>query len=382
MIISKLKLFNWKNFHSCEVNIQNRCFIVGANAAGKSNFLDVFRFLRDIVKQGGGFQSAVSARGGVTSIRSLSAHAQTNISIYAEFSKKGETTPKWSYLLDFKHRSGGIDKSQAVIIKEQVYSFAEQKYLVDRGEGDSDEDAESLLYTYLEQSVANKSFREIRDALNSIEYLNVIPELVRHDSRLSSPEDYYGRNLLYRMSLLNEQTIKAYMLKINEVMKYVVPQLHHIQFEKDKNGMPHLVARYKHWRANGAKQDESSFSDGTLRMIGFLFAMLDGNGTILLEEPEINLHSKVVAQMPEFIAKIQRTRKRQVILTTHSYDILSNEGIRGTEVLYLKNEKDGTKIVNLDSLEDMMRLLRAGLTVADATLNSCSPEDVERINEQ
>jgi predicted ATPase len=60
MYISRIKLFNWKNFHDCEVALSERCFIVGANATGKSNFLDVIRFMRDIVKQGGGLQAAVA----------------------------------------------------------------------------------------------------------------------------------------------------------------------------------------------------------------------------------------------------------------------------------------------------------------------------------
>lgn len=44
MIISKLKLKNWKNFKEAEVDLKDRVFIVGANASGKSNFLDAFRF--------------------------------------------------------------------------------------------------------------------------------------------------------------------------------------------------------------------------------------------------------------------------------------------------------------------------------------------------
>lgn len=51
------------------------------------------------------------------------------------------------------------------------------------------------------------------------------------------------------------------------------------------------------------------FSDGTLRLIGFLFALIDSNGVLLLEEPEINLHPGIVAQFPEFIAKIQPSEK-------------------------------------------------------------------------
>jgi len=69
----RLKLKNWKNFADADVAIQNRLFLVGPNASGKSNFLDVFRFLRDLASSGGGFQESVGRRGGVTSIRCLAA---------------------------------------------------------------------------------------------------------------------------------------------------------------------------------------------------------------------------------------------------------------------------------------------------------------------
>ncbi|EMY78652.1 hypothetical protein LEP1GSC060_3862 [Leptospira weilii serovar Ranarum str. ICFT] len=72
MIISKVLLTNWKNFRKAEVRLTDRIFVVGANASGKSNFLDVFRFLRDIVKQAGGLQFAVENRDGVSKIRCLS----------------------------------------------------------------------------------------------------------------------------------------------------------------------------------------------------------------------------------------------------------------------------------------------------------------------
>jgi AAA15 family ATPase/GTPase len=44
-----LRLKNWKNFQSVEVDLPLRVFLVGPNASGKSNLLDVFRFLRDLV---------------------------------------------------------------------------------------------------------------------------------------------------------------------------------------------------------------------------------------------------------------------------------------------------------------------------------------------
>ena len=55
-----LKIENWRNFSRAEVALQSRVFLVGPNAAGKSNLLDVFRFLGDLTSVvGGGLQAAV-----------------------------------------------------------------------------------------------------------------------------------------------------------------------------------------------------------------------------------------------------------------------------------------------------------------------------------
>ena len=74
MIINRLIAKNWRNFRQINVPLRERQFIVGPNASGKSNLLDIFRFLRDIAKaEGGGFQKAVKDRGGVSKIRCLAA---------------------------------------------------------------------------------------------------------------------------------------------------------------------------------------------------------------------------------------------------------------------------------------------------------------------
>ncbi len=65
MRFTQIRLKNWRNFVEVDVEVANRVFLVGANATGKSNFLDAIRFLRDIVITGGGFQVAIQQRGGM-----------------------------------------------------------------------------------------------------------------------------------------------------------------------------------------------------------------------------------------------------------------------------------------------------------------------------
>ena len=385
MIISKIELFNWKNFHRCEVGVQERCFVVGANAAGKSNFIDALRFLRDVAKQGGGLQTAVRVRGGITKIRCLAAREQSNVKLAIELSESDSRELCWHYELNFKHTGGGIRENQVKIVSEKVFSGREQRYVLDRSAETLGEDEETLKYTYLEQPNANKDFRVIQQFLQNVEYLNVVPQMVRESASSSysgDKEDYYGRNFLKRLALLNDNTRRSYFRKINEFLKLVVPQLEELSFVKDEIGVPHLEARYVHWRARGSKQQEMQFSDGTLRLIGFLFALSDSNGVLLLEEPEINLHPGIVAQFPEFIAKIQRVKKggRQVFITTHSYDILSNEGIAPEEVLLLTNSPEGTEVEVLSNVEKAKNILAAGFSMADVVMPLTKPWSIESMS--
>ncbi len=388
MILKKIKLHNWKNFQNCEVDLTDRCFIIGANASGKSNFIDALRFLRDIAKQSGGLQTAVEERGGITKIRCLAARTQTNVSITVELGNSDEEHNLWRYHLDFVHTGGGVIKSQVKIIAEEVYSYREKKYILKRNSETLGEDEETLKYTYLEQATTNRQFRELHAFFQNIEYLNVIPQMVRESSSVATSftkEDYYGRNFLERLAKMNEKTRNSYFRRINECLKIAVPQLEELQFIKDKMGIPHLEARYVHWRAKGSKQQEVQFSDGTLRLIGFLFALLDNSGVILLEEPEINLHSGIIAQIPEFISKIQRSKKSksdtQILITTHSYDILSAPGISSDEVLLLKNTQEGTDIHKVSDIEEIKSIVDAGLSMADAVIPFTKPKEIEKFSQ-
>ena len=386
MILKKIKLHNWKNFQNCEVDLMERCFIIGSNASGKSNFIDALRFLRDIAKQSGGLQTAVEERGGITKIRCLAARTQANVSITIELGNLNEEQNIWRYHLDFVHTGGGVFKSQVTIIAEEVFSYRENSYILKRNKASANEDDETLKYTHLEQANANRNFRELQTFFQNIEYLNVIPQMVRESSSITTSftkEDYYGRNFLERLAKMNEKTRTSYFRKINQCLKIAVPQLEELQFVKDKMGIPHLEARYVHWRAKGSKQQEMQFSDGTLRLIGFLFALLDNHGVILLEEPEINLHSGIISQIPEFISQIQRSKKSksdsQVLITTHSYDILSVSGISTDEVLLLNNTQNGTTIQKVSDISEIKAIIDAGLSIADAVIPYTKPKEVEKL---
>src|ERR1035438_6219134 len=130
MIISGLKLKNWRNFRSADVRFEQRVFLTGPNAAGKSNFLDVFRFLRDIAKPGGGLQKAVNDRGGISKIRCLAARRNPDIEIDLELAEGLESldgdksTSEWRYAIGIKQQARG--HRQPYVAYERVWHRGRQ----------------------------------------------------------------------------------------------------------------------------------------------------------------------------------------------------------------------------------------------------------------
>ena len=163
------------------------------------------------------------------------------------------------------------------------------------------------------------------------------------------------------------------MRRIGKALSVAVPQLKEIKMERDEKGKAHLIGRYEHWRKSGAWQKEDQFSDGTLRLLGLLWALLDGDGPLLLEEPELSLHPEVIRHIPEMFAKIQIKSHRQIIVSTHSPDILKDEGIGLTEVLLLKPSPEGTKVVSLNKIKDAEVLLKHGVSLAEFVIPHTMP---------
>ena len=99
----------------------------------------------------------------------------------------------------------------------------------------------------------------------------------------------------------------------------------------------------------------------------------------MLEEPELSLHSGVVRRLPGLIYRIQREKKRQIFISTHSFELLSDPGIGGEEVLMLIPDQEGTRIHSAASKPEIRALLEAGLSVADAVIPNTEPPNMKQL---
>jgi predicted ATPase len=369
LLFSRVQLQNWKNFARVNVAIQNRLFLVGPNAAGKSNFLDVFRFLRDLASSGGGFQEAVGARrGGVSAIRCLAARRYPDVEIAVQLDEPGGGR-RWEYQIAFNQDN----QRRPLVRKERVRR--DGKLLLDRPDAEDRTDPARLTQTYLEQVNVNRPFRDLVSFFGSIRYLHIVPQLVREPDRsVGRQNDPFGGDFLEQVAKTQERTQKARLRRIQDALRIAVPQLREIELWRDNRGTPHLRGKYQHWRPQGAWQTEEQFSDGTLRLMGLLWVSMDGGGPLLLEEPELSLHPEIVRFLPQMFARLQRRTGRQIFVSTHSPELLHDEGIALDEVLLLTPGEEGTVVRAADSLEDIHGLLEGGLSLAEVVIPRTRPE--------
>ena len=366
--IRRLRLRNWKNFADIEVALEDRVFLVGPNASGKSNFLDVFRFLGDLASTGGGFQEAVRRRGGVSAIRCLAARRNPDIEVHVEL-QEGTEGARWRYELAFSQDN----QRRPLLHMERV--LQDEKKLVDRPDSDDEDDRVRLRQTHLEQVNVNKPFRSLAGFFTSIRYLHLVPQLVREPDRsVGRTNDPFGGDFLEQVTKTQERTRNARLRRIQKALRIAVPQLEEIDLWRDARGTPHLRGKYQHWRPQGAWQTEEQFSDGTLRLMGLLWSTMEKDGPLLLEEPELSLHPEIVRALPQMLARVQRKTGRQIFLSTHSPDLLKDEGIGLDETLLIIPKTEGADVLPAASFQELRDLLEGGLPLADAVMPKTRPE--------
>ena len=380
MKITHVSVSNWRNFKNADFEVPDRLFVVGPNAAGKSNLLDVFRFLGDLARADGGLASAMSRRGGLRKVRSLfsrnNAHGKVVIDVTL---RDGDDT--WRYRLAIAGEAGG--RNRPIVAEERVEKNG--SVLLHRPDEQDDHDPELLTQTHLEQITANREFRAVAEHFARVYYFHLVPQVIRQDAPgLRAVDDPYGGDFIAQMNDVPERTRRAWLRRMEQALKAAVPGFESLTIETDSAGRPHLIAGYKNWRSQPTRQDEKDFSDGTLRLIGLLWTIIkspSSSGALLLEEPDLSLNTAIVRVLPTLLAQVRRSQDLQILLSTHAPEILDDEGVSPVEVLVLQVGTDGSTAEVLAEIPRAMEDLELGLTTSDVVAALIEPGDLTNLVE-
>ena len=374
MQITHVTAHNWRNFKNLDVAVADRLLIVGPNAAGKSNLLDLFRFLGDISRKGGGLAAALEARGGLSRARCLFArnNHKGELAIMVDL-RDGED--EWRYELAIKGKKGG--HNHPIVVREIVTRNGRE--LLSRPDANDDRDPEQLTQTHLEQISANQEFRPIAEYFAKANYFHLVPQMIRYPQAGGANPRAFGSSMIADMNATPARTRQAWFRRIERALQSAVPGFETLRLEVDKAGQPHLIAGYRNWRRNPSEQNETDFSDGTLRLIGLLWTIISSpanGGVLLLEEPELSLNAAVVQKLASLLAMAQRGTSMQVILSTHSPELLDDEGIRPGEVLVLQVTSDATVANQLSEIAEVEAQISADLPLSEVVAELINPGDL------
>ena len=110
--------------------------------------------------------------------------------------------------------------------------------------------------------------------------------------------------------------------------------------------------------------------------MGLFWALLESQGLLLLEEPELSLNNEIVRQIPALMHKLAGQQGRQVIVSTHSGALLSDESIGLEEVLLLIPHEEGTDVRPANSFKEAKALVEGGMKVGEAVLPLTNPQQM------
>jgi predicted ATPase len=378
--ISRLRVENFKSFANLEIELKNLEILVGANASGKSNFLQIFQFYRDIVKEG--LESAVSLQGGIEYVRNVQLGAKTN-TLFEIVSQSGRRL--------MMHSSGkklvGLETRSINCKFELGFVKARNSFRVLQ-----DSVVQSLELTALEPKT-HKEISKIGDvqieftrkggrletraqipngspiketdfvppfvkqtklserelilhripqswwfpwAIGDIAIYDFAPKLAKRStpyrSRAELEPDGSNLALVLERIWVDTQKRRKLLNLLGEILPFV-----------KKIGVRHLedksvLLRLKETYSEKGYMPAASLSDGTIYAAAIIVALyFEREAVTIVEEPERGIHPALISRLIGMLS--DAATRRQVIVTTHSPEVLKNA--RPENVVFFYRDADG-----------------------------------------
>lgn len=353
-LVQSVTIRNYKSIEKCAVELGKLTVLVGRNGSGKSNFLDALRFVTDALQTS--LDHAIKFRGGLEAVRRRSTGHPRNFALALDLE-----LPDWrkaTYRFEIAARAqGGFEVKREKLRITDLSGAPHAHYEIrdgrvrDSSSGPMPPAATDRLY--LVNASGLQPFRPVYDGLASMGFYNLNPDSMKE---LQSPDagellHRDGSNVASVLSRLSADQPAA-VERLNEYLRHIVPGIQDVsrvalgpretlEFRQQVRGSEHP------WKFYAA-----SMSDGTLRALGALIAvqqLVDRRLPITLvgiEEPETALHPGAAGVLMDALR--EASARTQIVVTTHSPDLLEQIDLQHEVLLVVVSEEGSSAIAPPD----------------------------------
>lgn len=381
--ITRVRLRNYRSIAGCDVRLEPLTILVGPNGSGKSNFVDALRLTAESLR--GSLDHALRERSGLAEVRRKSHGHPNHFGVRLDFHLDG--SPGF-FAFEVAARAGG-----AYEIQHEACEWGGARYEVKSGDimrpPGSVSPPASADRLYLVNAAGLPAFRPVFDALSTMGFYNISPTKIRE---LQAPDpgellDREGTNLasvldrLGRANPVVKQRIEEYLARVVPGIEGMGPI--HVGHMETIEFRQRVVGAKEPWRFPAI-----NMSDGTLRALAVLTALFQFGERktarlIGIEEPETALHPAAAGLLLDCLR--EGARERQVVITTHSPDLLDSDTLAAEQLLAVSAVEGKTTIGPVDApsrqaLRDS--LYRAGelLRLGQLEPDESSPSNAEQLD--
>jgi len=417
MAIIRLVVSNFKSFDKIDVKIGNFGIIIGANASGKSNFIQVFRFMRDILNFG--LENAISMQGGLEYLVNANIGPAQDIRIEITSDREEKHIPPllpreksehpgistFSTVYRFALRAN--DKKTAFEIVEDsliqrcnfhYYTMYRNKPTIKRDAGKgrvilcrdkgkaklrlepprgSRIKAEEIFQLYATSNMIEQYKlgakellmttpclyfvgRSMLQTLKGIAIYDFDPKLSKKPQAITGraklEED--GSNLAVALSsLLRSGTKKR---KFHNLICDLLPSTGEIKTQELANT---ILFKIKETYFDGQFFPAFLVSDGTINLTALTMALFfEKNEFTIIEEPERNIHPHLISKVVEFMR--EASLDTQILTTTHNPELIKHASL--DELFLVSRNRDGnSSIVKPAKMREVKTFLKNKLSLEE-----------------
>lgn len=394
-MIKEVRFRDWKSFEDSTLYLDPLTVLVGTNASGKSNVIDGLLFLHRMTLAGdlqealegnepvlagirGGLQWAARQPGHVFSFEVLvEMDADRDLEYAITIStEQGQASLLQERVVELSYQKESNDPVRYVLYEASPVTvegkigvqFAEdeKQYLFDNNR--------SILtqaYHSVQKAQKGGRFNILGDLFRNLFVLDPIPSNMRKmkSSKITRNLNQDASNVAGVLASLPEpsklaveQTLSKYLSQlpeqsINRVFSHILPPL--------KKEAQLLCEEILAVGQSPLLVDADGMSDGTLRFLGMLTALLTRpeGCLIVIEEVDNGLHPSRAGLLLQMLREIGKQRRIDILVTTHNpalLDALGPKMLPFVMVAHRDPETGWSALTLLEDIEDLPKLLAMG----------------------